>query len=83
MVEKKPFYLREDFWVPVVGALAIMVFELTGVELPVEALVAVVVLIAGIVWSSNSQENTAIQARAHVYSAQLSARTRGTDDSCI
>lgn len=67
MLEKKPWYRREDFWTPVIGALAIMVLEVAGVELPVEALVTVVLLIAGIIWSSTSQENAATQGRIAIF----------------
>lgn len=67
MLEKKPWYAREDFWVPAISVISVIVLESFGVELPVEALAAVIVMVISIVVSSTVQENKATEARAQLY----------------
>ena len=68
-VEEKPWFLRVEFWTPIIGAVGLVVLELTGVSLPTEALVTVIVLIGTIVWGAVSHRNKVMEASVDVYLA--------------
>ena len=63
-MDRKPWYQREDFWATIGAALAIILSDLYGVELQVEAFVSIVALIGALIWSTTKVEETAMAYRA-------------------
>ena len=63
-MDRKPWYQREDFWAAIGAALAIILSDLYGVELQVEAFVSIVALVGALIWSTTKVEETAMSYRA-------------------
>ena len=66
-MEIKPWFARVEFWTPVGAILAILLAQYFGVAMDVEAFVALVVMVVGIIWGSVSVENKFIEAQRDIY----------------
>ena len=66
MVERKAWYLREDFWAAIGTALAVILADSFGVELKVEALVSLVMILIAIITGTTVVESKAMEARKEI-----------------
>ena len=65
--EEKPWYTCVEFWTAIIGSVGVVVLQIFGIELPVQALVTLAVFIGYIFWSRVSQRNKVIEAKAQIY----------------